>query len=131
LFLCGLLINLEEIVGDIDKISLADLDYYKTSFNKSYAYIVSKDIIDQNLRTEMELCKIRFFKVYGNLYAKSIKTIEVNIEIPTSLHTIVYNINGNLDFFDETMQLNNIVNVGFVSGKILVLSNDWKSTSFD
>jgi hypothetical protein len=29
------------------------------------------------------------------------------------------------------MQLNNIVNVGFVSGKILVLSNDWKSTSFD
>jgi len=124
LFLCGLLINLEETVGNIDKISLVDLDYYKTSFNKSYAYVASKDIIDQNLRTEMELCKIRFFKVYGNLYAKSIKTIEVNIEIPTSLHTIVYNINGNLDFFNETMQLNNIVNVGFVSGKILVLSND-------
>jgi len=124
LFLCGLIANLEEKISEINSVSLLNLTYYKTTFEKAYLYIISSDIIDPDLRQQTELCKIRFFRTYNNLYAKATKVIEVNVEIPTSLHSIVYNVNGNLDFFNETMQLNNIVNVGFVSGKILVLSND-------
>ena len=86
--------------------------------------ITSSEIIDTDLRWQIDLCKTRFFRTYNNLYSKTTKTREVNVTIPTSLHSIVHNVNGNLDFFNETMQLNNIVNTGFVSGKILVLSNE-------
>lgn len=124
LFLCGLIANLEEKISEINSTSLMSLNYYKASFEKSYFYIISNEVTDPDLRWQVELCKIRFFRTYNNLYSKATKVIEVNVDIPTSLHTIIYNVNGNLDFFDETMQLNNIINVGFVSGKILVLSND-------
>lgn len=124
LFLCGLIANLEEKIAQIGKISLLNLNYYKTSFEKSCLLITSSEIIDADLRWQIELCKIRFSRTYNNLYSKATKIREVNITIPTSLHSIVYNVNGNLDFFNETMQLNNIINTGFVSGKVLVFSND-------
>lgn len=124
LFLTGLIANLEEKISEMNTVSLLNLNYYKTSFEKSYFYIISNEITDPDLRWQAELCKIRFFRTYNNLYSKATKVIEFNVDIPTSLHAIVYSVNGNLDFFDETMQLNNIVNVGFVNGKILVLSND-------
>lgn len=124
LFLTGLIANLEEKIAQINRISLLNLNYYKTSFEKSYLLITSSEIIDTDLRWQVDLCKTRFFRTYNNLYSKTTKIREVNVTIPTSLHSIVYNVNGNLDFFNETMELNNIVNTGFVSGKILVLSNE-------
>lgn len=124
LFLTGLIANLEEKISEMNTVSLLNLNYYKTSFDKAYLYIISNKVTDPDLRRQTELCKIRFFRTYNSLYSKATKVIEFNIDIPTSLHSIVYSVNGNLDFFNETMQLNNIVNVGFVSGKILVLSND-------
>ena len=124
LFLCSLIANLEDKISELGTVNLPNLNYYKNSFEKAYLYIIASNVIDTDLRRQVDLCKIRFFRIYNNLYQKAIKVREVNIEIPTSLHQIVYNTNGNLDFFDETMQINNIVNTGFVNGKILVLYND-------
>lgn len=123
LFLCSLIANLEEKISEMGIVNLLSLNYYKNSFEKAYLYITASDVIDSDLRRQLDLCKIRFFRTYNNLYQKAIKVREIDVKKPTSLHSIVYNVNGNLDFFDETMQLNNIVNAGFVSGKILVLYN--------
>ena len=117
------LANLEEKISEMGIVNLLSLNYYKNSFEKAYLYITASDVIDSDLRRQLDLCKIRYFRTYHNLYEKAVKVREIDIKKPTSLHSIVYNVNGNLDFFDETMQLNNIVNAGFVSGKILVLYN--------
>ena len=118
----GLIVNLVEILKEMNTVSSRDLQVYKKSFDKAYSFCILSDAIDTDFRNELELCKIRFYSGYKNLLAKASNIYEVNLEVATSLHQIVFSVNGNLDYFDETMKLNNIINIGFVSGQIFVVT---------
>jgi hypothetical protein len=118
----SLIVNLAEILKEMNTVSIRDLQVYKQSFDKAYSFCILSDIIDADFRNELELCKIRFYSTYKNLLSKARDVYELNVEVATSLHQIVFSVNGNLDYFDETMKLNNIINTGFVSGKIFVVT---------
>jgi len=122
LLLNGIITGIYENLELIDTWVLSDLDSIKKTENKLYKKLISYNFIDSNYIYQLNLLRSNFYSIYANLYENGNKIIEYNAQQPISIYNIVYAINGNLDFLDETIKLNNIVKP-FVFGKIKVIAN--------
>ena len=122
LILASILINLYENAENIDKWNSISLEKLRSSTEAIYTYINSFKI-DSEVSFQLDLARVRFFQIFQNLYKTSLKVITVKITEPSHLLDIIYSVNGNLDYYDETKQLNNIVGTT-VYKDIQVISND-------
>lgn len=121
LTLVSILLNLYENAENINKWNTIDLEKLRATTESIYEYVNNFDISNE-LHLQIDLARNRFFRLFKDLYAKANKVIEVQLQTPTLLEDVVYSINGNLDYYDEIKQLNNIVGT-IVEGTILVISN--------
>ena len=64
-----------------------------------------------------------FFSIFKILYVDSLKVIEISVPETAMLSDVVYSINGNFDYLEDTKRLNNIIGMA-VKGTILVVRND-------
>ena len=64
-----------------------------------------------------------FFRLFRVLYERSVKVISVELPEVVFLTDVVYSINGNFDYLEETKKINNVIGTK-VSGTILVVKND-------
>ncbi len=103
--------------------NIVDLQKMKTNTEKIYNYIINRNFITNDFKIQLDLFRIAFFKKYNYLYDNTQKIVEIEVFIPTSIMVIVYRVNGNLDYLEDTIKLNNIYNTGNVIGKIKVISN--------
>lgn len=122
LILGSILINLYQNAENIDKWNTLDLDKLRISTEKIYDFVISTEI-SSDFRLQLDLARVRFFKLFKILYFRATKTIAINVKKPSFLQDVVYSINGNLDYYDETKQLNGIIG-NVVEGKIMVISNE-------
>jgi hypothetical protein len=121
--LTSLIIGIYENTNEIQSMNLIDLQKLRNNTEKIYNYIISKRFATNDFKMQLDLFRIAFYKQYNYLYNNSQKIVEINCLLPTSILTIVYKVNGNLNYLDDTIKLNNIFNVGNVIGKIKVISD--------
>lgn len=123
LMLTNLLINLYENTSEMQSSNKIDLEKLRKNTEKIYNYIILRSFVPSDFKMQLELFRVAFFRQYNYLYNNSQSVIDINVLTPTSIHVIVYKINGNLDYLEDTIKLNNIYNTGNVIGKIRVISN--------
>jgi len=121
--LTNLLIGIYENTNEMQSSNIVDLQKMKTNTEKIYNYIINRNFITNDFKIQLDLFRIAFFKKYNYLYDNTQKIVEIEVFIPTSIMVIVYRVNGNLDYLEDTIKLNNIYNTGNVIGKIKVISN--------
>ena len=122
IMLGSILITIYQNAASIDKWNKTDLDKLRTTTESIYDFINGKDLTF-DFRLQMDLARNNFFDLFKALYERSIKTILVEIVDPRLLADIVYSVNGNFDYYNETKQLNGIVGTT-VDADILVIRND-------
>lgn len=123
LILSSILINLYENAQLINRWNSIDLENLRQRTETIYYYIIQQGI-DTEFLLELDLARNRFFTIFKKLYETAYKIVEVDIYSPDFLENIVYSINGNLDFYNETKKINNIIGGIVHSGVIKVISND-------
>lgn len=121
LLLSSILITMYQNAQQIKRWNTKDLDNLKSKTEAIYNYITSQSI-PSDLQFQMDIARSDFFKIFKILYQNAIKTIELNLNMPKFLFDIIYEINGNFDYYYETKKLNNVVG-GVVEGKIKIISN--------
>jgi methyl-accepting chemotaxis protein len=123
LLLNGIMSGIYENLELIDSWTLIDLDSIKATENKLYNKLISYNFLTNDYTNDLDLLRANFYSVFNQLYKNGNKIIEYNANnMPISIYNIIYSVNGNLDFLEETIRLNNIVKP-FVSGKIKVIAN--------
>jgi methyl-accepting chemotaxis protein len=123
LLLNGIMSGIYENLELIDSWTLIDLDSIKATENKLYNKLISYNFLTNDYTNDLDLLRANFYSVFNQLYKNGNKIIEYNTNnMPISIYNIIYSVNGNLDFLEETIRLNNIVKP-FVSGKIKVITN--------
>jgi len=123
LALSSILLNLYENSEKINKWNALDLERLRKKTEAIYAYLISFDL-SSDLRLNLDLARNSFFNIFKILYANAYNVVEVEVNEPETIYNIVYSINGNLDFLNETKQLNNIVGSIVDNKTIMVISND-------
>lgn len=122
MLLGSILITLYQNANKIDKWNKTDLDRLKITTERIYSFITTKDLTF-DFYLQLDLARNDFFELFKLLYERAIKTIIVKIETPRFLSDIVYSVNGNLDYYNETKQLNGIIGTT-VEEDIEVIRND-------
>ena len=64
-----------------------------------------------------------FFRSYQPLYNSAAKVVILKLDEPRFLADVVYSVNGNFNYYQETRKLNNIIG-SVVQGVVEVISND-------
>lgn len=123
LILTNLLIGLYENTAEMQSGNKIDLEKLRKNTERIYNYIILRNFVPNDFKMQLELFRVAFFRQYNYLYNNSQNVIDINVLAPTSIHVIVYKINGNLDYLEDTIKLNNIYNTGNVIGKVRVISN--------
>lgn len=122
LILSSILIAIYEESSQITRWNRRDLDNLLKQTETLFEYITSKDI-SRDIREQLFLARNSFFATFRPLYENALNIIEVFVNEPRLLVDIVYSVNGNFDYYDDTKKLNNIIG-SIVQGKIQVISND-------
>lgn len=122
--LSGVLSGIYDQISDMSNWNTLELEKTRKTTEKVYNYIASRPFIDNDFKYELDLLRNNFFRSYKILYQNSNKIIEIDVLKPDSIFNIVYKVNGNFDFVDEAIQLNNVINTGFVAGKVKIITND-------
>lgn len=123
LVLTSILLTLYENAENIDKWNSVDLEKLRKNTEIIYNFITSKGI-DNALQLQLLLARNRFFKLFKILLKQSLKVVKYSAIDQEFLSDIVYRINGNFDYYNETKQLNNIIGSIVEEGDIFVISND-------
>ena len=122
IMLGSILITIYQNAAKINRWNKTDLDKLRKTTESIYDFINAKDLTF-DFRLQLDLARNSFFDLFKTLYDRSIKTILVEIVEPRLLADIIYSVNGNLDYYNETKQLNSIVGTT-VDTDILVIGND-------
>ena len=122
IILTSILINLYDNAGNINKWNSIDLDNLRIKTEKIYLFIVSFNI-DIELKIALDIARNSFFRLFRVLYERSVKVISVELPEVVFLTDVVYSVNGNFDYLEETKKINNVIGTK-VSGTILVVKND-------
>lgn len=123
LILCSVLINLYENAEKINRWNTIDLENLRSKTEMLYNYISTFEI-DTELSLELDLARNRFFKIFKMLWNRAYNIIEFEIGEPNFLENLVYSVNGNLDFYDESKKLNNAIGGIVQPGTVRIISND-------
>lgn len=121
LLLSSILINIYENSDNSSDWNKVDLEDLRTKTETIYNYIISKNI-DSDSKLQLDLARNNFLNLFITNYNNANSIIEVQIISPTYLLDVVYSVNGNLDFYEETKKLNNIIG-STVENNVLVISN--------
>ncbi len=123
LLLCSILINLYENAEKINRWNTVDLDNLRRKTETIYNYISTFDL-DTELSLELDLARNRFFKIFKLLWNRAFQIVEFEISEPNFLENLVFSVNGNLDFYDESKKLNNVIGGIVHPGTVKIISND-------
>lgn len=123
LILCSILINLYENAERINRWNTIDLENLRNKTETIYNYLSTFDL-DTELSLELDLARNRFFKIFKILWNRAYNIVEFEITEPNFLENLIYSVNGNLDFYDETKKLNNAIGGIVHPGTVRIISND-------
>lgn len=123
LTLCSLLINIYENAEKINRWNTIDLENLRKKSEAIYSYITTFEL-DTELLMQIDLARNRFFKIFKILWDKAYKIVEFQITEPNFLENLVFSVNGNLDFFNDTKKLNNVIGGIVQAGTVKIISND-------
>jgi len=123
LTLCSILINLYENAEKINRWNTIDLENLRIKTETIYNYLSTFEL-DTELSLELDLARNRFFKIFKILWDRAFKIVEFEISEPNFLENLVYSVNGNLDFYDESKKLNNSIGGIVQPGTVKIISND-------
>lgn len=122
LMLSSILLELYSSVEDIGNWNKTDLEKLKNSTETIFEYITARDL-DNNVRLQLILSRNNFFLTYKLLYEQASETYIFNASQPMFLSDIVYSVNGNFDYYDETKKLNGIIG-SIAEGDVEVITNE-------
>lgn len=122
LILSSILLAIYDQSSLINRWNNKDLDNLLKQSETLFEYIINKDLATE-VRTALIDARNAFFKSFKVLYQEADSIIEVFLEEPKFLYDVVYSVNGNYDYYNDTKKLNNIIG-SVVNGKILVIAND-------
>lgn len=122
--LATLLFEFYSTVGKIDTINSIKLESYKATAENVYKYISESPLIDNEFLQDLNKSKSAFINDYQALSKIANTIIKVNVPSPKPIYSIVYQVNGNLDYLQETIELNNLINVGLVKGEINIIRSN-------
>lgn len=122
LILSSILLAIYNQSSLINRWNKKDLDNLLKQSETLFEYIINKDLATE-VRTALIDARNAFFKSFKVLYQEADSIIEVFLEEPKFLYDVVYSVNGNYDYYNDTKKLNNIIG-SVVIGKILVIAND-------
>ena len=108
LILCSILINIYKNIDGINRLSQKDLDNLRERTEKIYNKVISNEI-STDLTLQLDLLRTQFFKIFRRLTDNALKTYFYRVNEPEFLVDIVYAVNGNLNYYEETKKLNNIL----------------------
>lgn len=118
----SILINLYNSVNQINRWNKTDLEFFLEKTQKYYKYLIDNSSLSEFSNILSNL-RSKFIEVYKLLQEKSLKIYEYEVNGWESLYHIVYKVNGNYDYFEETKAYNNII--GSVTNKnVKVIRND-------
>lgn len=123
LILCSILLNLYGNAEKINRWNTIDLENLRKKTESLYNYISTFDL-DTELFLELDLARNRFFKIFKVLWDKAYKIEEFIITEPNFLENLVFSVNGNLDFYDDTKKLNNVIGGIVQPGAVKIITND-------
>lgn len=121
LLLSSILIAMYQGAQQIGRWNTTDLDNLRDKTESIYNYISSHGI-PSDIQYQMDIARSQFFATFKILVQKAIKTVDVYLNMPRFLADVVYDVNGNFDYYSDTKKLNNIVGE-VAEGKITVISN--------
>ena len=120
LILCSILINIYTNIESFNKLGRQDLDNLMTKTEKIYNRIISNGI-NNELLLQLDLLRVQFFKLFKKLSNDTSDTFIYKVVEPEFLVDIVYAVNGNLNSYEETKKLNNIIgDIVFDSVEVIV-----------
>lgn len=99
-----------------------DLEAILSQTEILFRFITSKEI-SGDIRASLIAARNSFFRSYRPLYDSAAKVVTLKLDNPRFLADVVYSVNGNFDYYQETKKLNNIIG-SVVQGTIEVISND-------
>lgn len=121
LILTSILLALYEESAQVTRWSKKDLDNLLKQTEILFEYITKKDI-NSDVRTQLVLARNSFFATFRPLYENALNIVDVFVNEPKFLTDVVYSVNGNFDYYDNTKKLNNIIG-SVVQGNIQIISN--------
>jgi len=122
LVLSSILLAIYEESTQVTRWNKTDLDNLLKQTETLFEYITSKNI-SSDIRSALILARNNFFASFNALYKNASKTVVVDVLEPKFLSDVVYSVNGNFDYYNDTKKLNNIIG-SVVQGRIEVISND-------
>lgn len=99
-----------------------DLVKYKTKIDEVIDSIRSSKYIDSDFLYEVELLQSRFNSTYADLLLSSKKTLKFKIDDNDyyNVNQIAYMTNGNYDYVNDIIRINNISTPMFISSTVIV-----------
>jgi hypothetical protein len=109
MLLSSFLFSLYDNVENADEWNTLDLDALRKQTEIIYNFIISKSVITPDFKLQLDLARNNFFRLFKISFNNANQIVDFKVYTPTFLEDIVYSVNGNLDFLDETKKLNNLV----------------------
>lgn len=122
LLLSSILLAIYRSIEDVSRWNPTDLENLKIRSEAIYNYISSQEI-SPDLQFEMDIARSGFFKLFIVLKANALKIVEVRLNTPRFLFDVIYEVNGNYDYYYDTKKLNNIIGGIVETETVRIISN--------
>lgn len=122
LILSSILLAIYDQSIQVTRWNKRDLDIILKKTEALFRFITSKEISGE-IRTALVASRNAFFRSYQPLYSSAAKIVILKLDEPRFLADVIYSVNGNFNYYQETRKLNNIIG-SVVQGTIEVISND-------
>lgn len=122
LMLSSILLAIYSQATQVTRWNKRDLEAILSQTETLFRFITSKEISGE-IRTSLVAARNAFFRSYQPLYASAAKIVTLQLDQPRFLADVVYSVNGNFNYYQETKKLNNIIG-SVVQGTVEVISDD-------
>lgn len=122
LMLSSILLAIYSQAIQVTRWNKRDLDAVLAQTEALFRFITSKEISGE-IRSALVASRNAFFRSYQPLYNSAAKVVTLKLDEPRFLADVVYSVNGNFNYYQETKKLNNIIG-SVVQGTVEVISND-------
>lgn len=122
LLLSSILLGIYRSIEDVSRWNQNDLENIRNRSEAIYNYISSQEI-PSDLQFEMDIARSGFFKLFIVLKANALKIVEVRLNTPKFLFDVIYEVNGNYDYYYDTKKLNNIIGGIVETDTVRIISN--------
>lgn len=120
MMLSSILLSIYEQAIKIQRTNTIDLNNIFKQTEALFSYIMSKEL-SIDVRSSLNVARNKFFEVFKTISDTAYKVIDLRLEQPRFLADVIYMVNGNLNFYDQTKKINNVIG-SVVSGDIKIIS---------